>query len=174
MSAAIIDAYNAAADLYDHPVNSYWSRFSDRTLTLLAPRQGARVLDVGCGTGAFSIPAAERVGPCGRVLGVDLADRLLTRAREKAAARQLANVTFKCSDLMLLETAEPFDAVVSVFSLFFVADMTAATQHLWRLVRPGGTLAITIWSFFCSTDAPIPAKLPERKLWLLRYSASVR
>jgi SAM-dependent methyltransferase len=145
MSAAIIDAYNAAADWYDHPVNSYWRRFSERTLTLLAPRQGARVLDVGCGTGAFSIPAAERVGPRGRVLGVDLADRLLTRAREKAEARRLANVTFECSDFMLLDAAEPFDAVVSVFSVFFVADMAAAAQHLWRLVRPGGTLAITIW-----------------------------
>src|ERR1041384_6426297 len=105
MNAATIAAYNAAADWYDHPVNSYWRRFSERTLTLLAPRQDARVLDVGCGTGAFSIPAAERVGPRGRVVGVDLAERLLTRAREKAAARQLANVTFTCSDLMLFETA---------------------------------------------------------------------
>ena len=142
--SAIIDAYNAAADWYDHPVNSYWRRFSERTLTLLAPRLGARVLDVGCGTGAFSIPAAERVGQQGHVIGVDLAERLLTRAREKADARRLTNVTFECGDLMSLETG-PFDAVVSVFSLFFVPDMAAAAQRLWRLVGPGGTLAITIW-----------------------------
>jgi ubiquinone/menaquinone biosynthesis C-methylase UbiE len=142
---AAIDAYNAAADRYDDPVNSHWARFSERTLARLPLRPGDRVLDAGCGTGAFSIPAAERVGPGGRVLGVDLADGLLDLARAKARARGLANVAFALGDLAAIDDDGPFDAVVSVFSVFFASDMIAAVRRLWELVGPGGTLAITTW-----------------------------
>jgi len=65
--------YNATADVYDHPVNSFWDRFGRRTVDRLELRPGARVLDVCCGSGASAIPAAEAAGPAGSVLGVDLA-----------------------------------------------------------------------------------------------------
>jgi ubiquinone/menaquinone biosynthesis C-methylase UbiE len=108
--------------------------------------EGARVLDVCCGSGASAIPVAESVGPSGWVLGVDLADRLLTLAREKARQRALQNITFRAADMLALdEPAESFDAVVCVFGIFFVPDMPGAVRELWRLVRPGGDLAITTW-----------------------------
>jgi SAM-dependent methyltransferase len=105
-----------------------------------------RVLDVACGSGASALPAAEHVGPTGSVLAVDVADRLLARGREKARAAGLENVEFRVGDM--LDTRLPsasFDAVVCVFGIFFVPDMTAAVRELWRLVRPGGTLAVTTW-----------------------------
>jgi len=79
--------YNAAADHYDDAANSFWGRFGRRTVERLALSPGARVLDVCCGSGASALPAAERVGPGGHVLGVDLAEELLTLARAKAATR---------------------------------------------------------------------------------------
>jgi ubiquinone/menaquinone biosynthesis C-methylase UbiE len=138
--------YNAAADSYDHPVNSFWERFGRQTVERLALTRGAQVLDVCCGSGASAIPAAEIVGPTGRVIGIDLADNLLHLAQEKAQQRGLSNIEFRSGDLQQLEFSDhSFDAVICVFGLFFVPDMQAALRELWRLVRPGGNLAITTW-----------------------------
>jgi ubiquinone/menaquinone biosynthesis C-methylase UbiE len=138
--------YNAAADSYDHPVNSFWERYGSRTVGRLRLRPGARVLDACCGSGASALPAAEAVGPEGSVLGVDLAEGLLELARVKARARGLANVEFRPGDILDLGLpGGEFDAVVCVFGIFFVPDIEAAIRELWRQVRPGGQLAITTW-----------------------------
>ena len=140
------NTYNAASDHYDHPANSFWERFGRRTITRLNLKPGASVLDVCCGSGASAIPAAEAVGPNGSVLGVDLAEDLLGLARAKASQHGLKHIEFRTGDLLNLGLPESdFDAVICVFGIFFVPDMQAATRELWRLVRPGGNLAITTW-----------------------------
>ncbi len=138
--------YNSASDHYDDPANSFWERFGRRTVERLDLRPGARVLDVCCGSGAAAIPAAERVGSNGFVLGVDLAEDLLELARTKAKQQGLKQIEFRTGDLLELGLPESdFDAVICVFGIFFVPDMQAAARALWRLVRPGGKLAITTW-----------------------------
>jgi ubiquinone/menaquinone biosynthesis C-methylase UbiE len=138
--------YNAAADSFDAPPLAFWDRVGRRTLAKLSLSQSARILDVCCGSGASAIPAAEIVGPSGRVLGVDLAENLLDLARRKADRLGLKNIEFLQADFESLDpSAETFDAVVCVFGIFFVSDMSAAAGHLWRLVRPGGQLAVTTW-----------------------------
>jgi len=138
--------YNAAADRYDDPANSFWERFGRATLERLGPSPGARLLDVCCGSGASALPAAEIVGPTGFVLGIDLAERLLELARAKAAARGLRNIEFQVGDMLDLGLPDAtFDAVVCVFGIFFVPDMPAAVRELWRVIRPGGKLAVTTW-----------------------------
>jgi ubiquinone/menaquinone biosynthesis C-methylase UbiE len=136
--------YNAAADRYDDPSNTFWERFGRRTIERLRLQPSQRVLDVCCGTGASALAAAEAVGPNGSVLGVDLAGNLLALARAKAQARGLRNVEFRTGDFLALDEP-PFDAVVCVFGLFFVPDMAAAARALWHLVRPSGVLAVTTW-----------------------------
>jgi ubiquinone/menaquinone biosynthesis C-methylase UbiE len=138
--------YDAASDSYDAPVLSFRDRFSHDTVTRLGLASGARVLDVCCGTGAAALAAAEAVGPSGFVLGVDLSRHQLERARVKAARRGLTQVAFQTGDLAALDLpGEPFDGVLCVFGIFFVADMADALVRLWRLVRPGGVMAITTW-----------------------------
>jgi len=138
--------YNAAADRFDDPANSFWDAFGHQTIEQLHLDRGARLLDVCCGSGASAIPAAERVGPEGSVLGIDLAENLLKLARRKAESQGLRNIDFRLGDMLNLGQQEAsFDAVVCVFGIFFVPDMTAAVRELWRLVRPGGKLAITTW-----------------------------
>jgi ubiquinone/menaquinone biosynthesis C-methylase UbiE len=138
--------YNAAADSYDHPVNTFWERYGRRTIERLGLEEGARVLDACCGSGASALPAAEVVGERGAVLGIDLAENLLERARAKARARGFGNVEFRRLDMLDPSLPEGgFDAVVCVFGIFFVPDMEGALRSLLRLVRPGGQLAITTW-----------------------------
>jgi ubiquinone/menaquinone biosynthesis C-methylase UbiE len=138
--------YNAASDQYDDAANSFWSRFGTRTIERLGLEPGDRVLDVCCGSGASALPAAERVGPTGSVLGMDLAERLLQRARAKASERGLRHAEFRAGDMLDLHLPPgSFDAVVCVFGIFFVPNMAAAVRSLWSVVRPGGRLAITTW-----------------------------
>jgi ubiquinone/menaquinone biosynthesis C-methylase UbiE len=138
--------YNAAADFYDHPANTFWGRYGRRTVERLRLPEGARVLDVCCGSGASAIPAAEAVGPGGSVIGVDLAQNLLELARAKAMQRGLTNVQFTTGDMANLrfETGR-FDVVVCVFGIFFVPDMEAALRELTRVLKSGGRLAVTTW-----------------------------
>lgn len=141
-------SYNAAADHFDDEPLSFWALIGKRTVTNLKLQAGAKVLDVGCGTGASALPAAQAVGKNGLVVGVgvDLAARLLDRARTKAQAAGLGNVEFRLADMTALNYPEAsFDAVVSVFSIFFVPDMEGLVRELWRIVRPGGKLAVTTW-----------------------------
>lgn len=138
--------YDAAADHFDDEPLAFWERIGARTVARLALPAGAHVLDVGCGTGASALPAAQVVGPTGFVLAVDLSARLLERARTKAAIGHLANVEFRLADMTALGFSDGrFDAVVSVFSIFFVPDMEGLVRELWRMVRPGGKLAVTTW-----------------------------
>jgi ubiquinone/menaquinone biosynthesis C-methylase UbiE len=138
--------YNAAADHYDHPAVSFWDRFGRRTIERLAITRGMNVLDVCCGMGGSAFPAAERVGSSGHVMGVDLAQNLLNKGIKRAAERGMTNIEFRRADLEYLPFEDQsFDAVVCVFGIFSVPDLHAAVRALWRLVRPAGFLAITIW-----------------------------
>jgi ubiquinone/menaquinone biosynthesis C-methylase UbiE len=138
--------YNAASDTYDSPANTFWAKFGRRTVERLNLKPGERVLDVCSGSGASAIPAAEAVGPKGSVTGVDLSEKLMELARGKAKAEGLRNIEFKSGDMLELPFADAqFDAVVCVFGVFFVPDMPVAVRSLWRVVRPGGRLAITTW-----------------------------
>jgi ubiquinone/menaquinone biosynthesis C-methylase UbiE len=138
--------YDAAADHFDDEPLAFWERIGRRTVDRLALPAGANVLDVGCGTGASALPAAEAVGPKGSVVGVDLASRLLDRARVRATARGLSNIEFRLADMTSLGYRDStFDAVISVFSIFFIPDMEGLVCELWRIVRPGGKLAVTTW-----------------------------
>jgi len=138
--------YNAAADHYDDPANSFWERFGRATVERLRLPLGSRVLDVCCGSGASALAAAKMVGPRGSVLGIDLAANLLELARTKAAKHGLMNTQFQVGDLLNMHLRDPqFDAVICVFGIFFIPDMPAAVRALWQAVRPGGKLAVTTW-----------------------------
>ena len=139
-------AYGAAADHYGSVALGFWDRFGAATVARLPLAAGGSVLDLCCGAGASAIPAARAVGPAGQVLGIDVAEPLLELARTRAAREGLANIEFRHSDAT--STGLPdgsFDAVVCVFGVFFAPDMPAFAAEMWRLVRPGGVLAITTW-----------------------------
>ncbi len=138
--------YNAAADYFDAEPLAFWDRYGRRTVERMKLRRDAKVLDVCCGTGASALPAAQATGPAGTVIAVDLAEELLRLGQAKAKAAGLRNIEFRRADMTALDFPDRyFDAVVCVFGIFFVPDMEAQVAELWRMVRPGGQLAITTW-----------------------------
>jgi SAM-dependent methyltransferase len=139
-------AYNAAADYFDAEPLGFWDWSGGRTVERLRLKHGAKVLDVCCGSGASALPAAEAVGAGGQVIAVDLAGDLLKLGQAKAEAGGLKNVEFRRGDMTDLGFPDNhFDAVICVFGIFFVPDMERQVAELWRMVRPGGQLAITTW-----------------------------
>lgn len=145
-AARAASAYTAAADHYLLPALGFWDRWGVATVDRLPLASGDAVLDVCCGAGASALTAARAVGATGSVLGLDLAEPLLALARQRAMALGLSNVSFRNCDATAADLESgSFDAVVCVFGVFFAADMRAFVTEMWRLVRPGGTLAITTW-----------------------------
>jgi len=138
--------YGAAADHYNLAALSFWDRFGSATVGRLRLPAGANVLDLCCGAGASAIPAARAAGPTGSVLGIDVAEPLLRLARARAEREGLPGLEFRYGDAT--ETglrSGRFDAVLCVFGIFFARDMRAFASEMWRLVRPGGVLAVTTW-----------------------------
>jgi ubiquinone/menaquinone biosynthesis C-methylase UbiE len=88
----------------------------------------------------------KRVSPAGHVIAVDLAEKLLNKGSRRSAQQGLTNIEFRRGDLESLPFPDrAFDAVLCVFGILFVSDLQGAVRELWRLVRPNGLLAITIW-----------------------------
>jgi SAM-dependent methyltransferase len=105
-------------------------------------RPGARVLDVACGTGNLSIPAA-RTGA--RVTGIDIAPNLLDQARDWARAERL-NIEFEEGNAEQMPYPDAaFDAVVTMFGAMFAPRAEAAGAELVRVVRSGGRIAMANW-----------------------------
>ncbi|MGI9952300.1 methyltransferase domain-containing protein [Moorellaceae bacterium AZ2] len=105
----------------------------------LQPQASTEILDIGCGTGNFSLELARRGV---KVTGIDVSEPMLARAREKAAQEGVA-VRFLRSDARRLPFPdESFDAVVSVTALEFVPDLGAALQEAYRVLKTGGRLVV--------------------------------
>lgn len=139
--------YDEASRAYEDASRDYWQYLSRRTVDRLRLRPGEHVLDVPCGTGPSLVPAAEQVGPTGRVVGIDYAAQMLAIAQEKVQARGLAHVELRLGDMTAIPAPErPFDAVVCVLGIFFVDDMPGLARSLYGLVRPdGGRLGVGVF-----------------------------
>ncbi|MCG8588547.1 MAG: methyltransferase domain-containing protein [Proteobacteria bacterium] len=108
------------------------------------PQPGESVLDVGCGCGATALALAERVAPGGHVLGVDLSEPMLARARERAAGN--GALEFRQADAQT-HAFEPgsADLVFSRFGVMFFDDPVAAFANLRRAAGDSGRLAFVCW-----------------------------
>ena len=138
--------YDAAADRYDDAALGFWARTGERTIERIGLGPGMSVLDVACGSGASALPAAKRVGPTGSVIGIDLSERLLELGRDKARRAGFEQLEFRLADMTATGLPDAaFDTVVCVFGISFAPDMEAQVAELWRMVKPGGRLAITTW-----------------------------
>jgi SAM-dependent methyltransferase len=132
----------ALQDVLDQQIRPLGQAVMDRT----GIASGERVLDVGCGTGDSTVELARRVGPTGSVTGVDLSAPMLARARQRASAAGLHNVTFEAADAQTtrLERAR-FDVCFSRFGVMFFIDPAAAFTNLHAALRPGGRLGFVCW-----------------------------
>jgi len=116
-----------------------YGRLSDWTLDALGLGPGQRVADLGCGSGALLPPMAERVGPAGRVIGVDHDARLLAAASELVAPYPWVELVE--ADALRYVPGEPFDAVHCRLVLLHQPAPQEFVAHMVTLTRPRGRVA---------------------------------
>src|SRR5690349_23656602 len=125
--------------------------FGQAAIEAAAPVAGERVLDVGCGAGASSLALAARVGAGGQVLGVDISEPLIARAR--ALTPQDTPALFRVADASSAELPEgAFDILFSRFGVMFFNDPTGAFAHMRRALRAGGRVAFVCWRGAAEND----------------------
>jgi SAM-dependent methyltransferase len=125
-------------------LDAMMAAFGAAAIEAAAPTAGEHVLDVGCGAGASSLELAAYVGANGHVLGVDISQLLIERAR--AMAPKDASVEFKVADAGSMVLAEgTFDILFSRFGVMFFNNPTRAFAHMRRALKPGGRLAFVCW-----------------------------
>jgi demethylmenaquinone methyltransferase/2-methoxy-6-polyprenyl-1,4-benzoquinol methylase len=113
-----------------------------RAVQLLDLGRGARVLEVGCGTGRNLRLLQAAVGPEGRIHGVDLSEGMLARCRDLCRARGWGNVTLVRADALGYAPPEPVDAVLFSLSYGVMRDRVSILERAWSQLRPGGSLVI--------------------------------
>jgi SAM-dependent methyltransferase len=135
----------AVNDMLDAMIGPLGRRALDRARVAA----GESVLDVGCGCGDTTLELARRVGPSGRVFGVDISAPMLARARERARAAGATQVTFEQADAQTHAfPPATFDLIFSRFGVMFFVDPTAALANLRLALRPGGRLTFVCWQAF--------------------------
>ena len=121
------------------------SHHSAVPLAKLELPRGARAVDVGCGWGDTAIELARKVGPDGRVLGLDCCDAFLEKGRNDAASEGLSNVRFVAADVQTYPFEPNFDFAFSRFGMMFFSNPVAAMRNVRKALRPGGRLMFITW-----------------------------
>ncbi len=144
----------------EHLFRDHSSAISQALWPGSGPSPETHLLEIACGPGFYACSLAQRY-PDIRVTGVDLSERLLSRAKDRADDRQLKNCHFvKANVLVLSQTFEPVDAIIASRLLMVVSDRTQAVREIFSALRPGGRC------FIAEPTSALRAALPFSCMWL--------
>lgn len=120
---------------------------ADLLLMAADPGPGESAIDIGCGAGATTLAVARRVGPQGRVIGIDISEPLLARAEERRRESGLDHTSFLLADAQDHAFSRGMaDLILSRFGVMFFADPVAAFRNLGAALRPGGRMVMATWA----------------------------
>ncbi|MFZ0340823.1 MAG: methyltransferase domain-containing protein [Gaiellaceae bacterium] len=156
----LIETYRKKAKHYDvtsrlYPAPGYPQRGQRRrAVESLDLRPGDLVVDLACGTGLNFSLLEERIGPQGRLVGVDLTDAMLAQARQRIEAEGWSNVSLVQADAAAFEFPSEVDAILSTYALTQVPECREVIAHGAAALSAGGRWAVL--------DLKVPDNAPRR------------
>jgi ubiquinone/menaquinone biosynthesis C-methylase UbiE len=146
---------------WDDFVMSFLKPMGDKIIDLIKPADGENILDIAAGTGEPGLSIAAII-PNGKVTITDLAEDMLSVAKENAEKKSVLNVEFKTADVSELPFADnTFDAISCRMGFMFFPDMQMAASEINRVLKPGGRFATSVWNG------------PEKNYWVTAMASSI-
>lgn len=146
---------------WDPVTMEFLQPMKEAIINYLQPKDGQKILDIAAGTGepALSIAASIKNGV---VTITDISEEMMEIAREKAIAKELTNIeTVICDASDLPFENGSFDAVSCRFGFMFFPDIQLAANEIYRVLKPGGRFATTVWNF------------PEKNFWVTAIMGTI-
>jgi len=144
----IRDLYRVRAKRYDLTANLYYligfreKHYRQRAVAALDLREGDVVVELGCGTGINFPLLQRRVGPEGRIIGVDLTDRMLDQAKDRTARHDWRNVEFVQADAATFTFPQGTRGILSTFALTMMPEYDRIIRKAREALSSGGWLAV--------------------------------
>ena len=146
-SSRIARIYDERSAGYD---DSFHPRLAEDFIKWADLQPGQNVLDLCCGTGLVSLSAKELIGPSGRVIGVDISNKMLDEGRKKAAEAGLEvtlindDVTNLSREKLSLHNDQGFDLITCASALILLDDPLSALKHWATFLAPAGKLIVDV------------------------------
>lgn len=124
-------------------------------------REGMRVLEIGPGNGTYTIAAANRVGPNGAVVAIDIEPKMIDRVQKRIEAEGIKNTHARVADVYDLPFEDAsFDLSYMITVINEIPDIPRALVEIWRVLRPGGSLVFS--ELLLDPDYPLAKKLIQK------------
>lgn len=156
------NTFSAGWKKWDALVMDFLKPMGDEIIRLLNPESNEFVLDVASGTGEPGLTIASKLSG-GKVILTDLAGDMLQIARENASLRGIKDIeTVTCDVCELPFEDNTFDAISCRFGFMFFPDMLLAAKEMFRVLKPGGKIATSVWN------------VPEKNFWVTAIMSSIK
>lgn len=139
--------FSQAATIYDRIGPGVFSHFAQRLADCAEIVDGANVLDVAAGRGALLFPAAAKVGPTGRVTGIDFSPDMVRETAKEIGSRNLHHAEIRQMDAEQMTFSDAsFDRLLCGFALWMFAEPSRVLREFYRVLRLGGRVGLSTWA----------------------------